>query len=103
MPVQEAKFRVSSKEFIEWIAYDQISPLGPERIEYMLGVVACTIANAQGRKNPLKVSDFVPKYEARERQTAESMFSRFLMAGKISGEISAKQDERRSRIKNKKG
>lgn len=52
---------MSSKEFAEWMAYDCICPLEPERGDLQAAVIACVVANyLKGPKGKLrKVEDFL--------------------------------------------
>ena len=57
---------MSSAEFSDWLAYDRVSPIGPERLDHLAALIAATIANSNPwRKNPKKaipVADFVPEW-----------------------------------------
>lgn len=66
---------IDSREFAEWIAYDRICPIGPERFDLLAGIIAsATVAPhvPKGKKRP-KPKDFMPRYERPEPQTQEEI------------------------------
>jgi len=77
MTVAELLSRISSKELLEWMAFEQLEPFGYE-IE-MLGhaQTACTVWNRlrNPEEEPKNVQDFMPKlkYDTAEKpeQTVE--------------------------------
>ncbi len=77
MSVAEAQQRISSREFAEWVAYDRISPFGPERDDLRMGILASLIANvnrdAKKHPKPYKPADFIPEFAKGEKppQTTE--------------------------------
>lgn len=58
-------WRMSGKEFGDWIAYHRLEPWGTGPADLRAGIVAATIANCHRGKNtpPFKAGDFMPKYE----------------------------------------
>lgn len=50
-------------EFLDWIAYYELEPFGPERVDWNAAMVASVIANAnrdpKKRKKPFTVNDFI--------------------------------------------
>jgi len=62
-------------ELSEWMAYDAIEPIGPERGDLQAAVVAATIANIHRKKGkkPFKLSDFTLKFDGPTEQTPEQM------------------------------
>jgi hypothetical protein len=76
MTVAELLSRISSKELMEWMAFEQLEPFGYE--QEMLGhaITATTIANVNRGKDqkPYKIEDFLPKLkyvEEKPEQTVE--------------------------------
>jgi len=57
--------------FHEWIAYNCIDPIGEDRKDWRSALVACTIANSMRTKRGrrLRISQFMPKFGPRPRQT----------------------------------
>ena len=55
---------MDSYDIAEAMAYDRISPIGPERADINAGIIASTIANCNRSKNSktFKVSDFTADY-----------------------------------------
>jgi len=64
MPVGELLRRLDSRELSEWMAYDQIEPLGEWRADLRAGIVAATLANVNRGKaqKPFKPEDFMPDF-----------------------------------------
>jgi hypothetical protein len=61
--VAEAQARVSPAEFREWVAFSRSEPFSDQRMEYMLALVACIVANAnRGKGRPFKIDEFIPKW-----------------------------------------
>lgn len=60
-----------STEVTEWMAYEQVTgPLGAERLDLLIGIVAATVANsATGRKRALRPADFTPQWDRPAVQT----------------------------------
>ena len=96
MPVARAQKEISSKEFAEWMAYEQLSPGYPEREDAQAAVVAQTVYNmmrAKGRARPLK--DFLLNFRVPERRPAEEMMMTLLSWAKA-------MNARRKRLLEKK-
>jgi len=69
--VAELQQRMSSAEFEDWLAYNQVSPIGPERLDHLAALVAATVANAnpfrkKGSKS-VAVAAFVPQWAPKAR------------------------------------
>jgi hypothetical protein len=82
MPVAEAQRRVSSSEFVEWLAYDRISPWGPERGDVLAAMVAWTTASVghSGKGRRPKLRDFIPRWSIGTSKAAATEQARALMA-----------------------
>ncbi|MEW6223199.1 MAG: DUF4035 domain-containing protein [Chloroflexota bacterium] len=67
IPIGELQLRVSSREFAEYWAYDQLEPFGPERDDLRAGVVASTIANVnrdpKRQRTPFTPDQFTLRFE----------------------------------------
>ena len=87
MTVWELMHRIDSRELTEWMAYDILHPLGAERLENAIGIVAHTVytmLKAEG--NDLTVSDFVVQHGKREEeQDVEAAARR--MAAEFGGDV----------------
>lgn len=75
--VEELDERVSSDEFCERIAFEQLSPPVGERIDYMVSLLCTIIANAWSKKR-WTMKDFLPNWGSEgkrrgARTTAEIM------------------------------
>jgi hypothetical protein len=68
IPIGELQERVTSREFAEYWAFHELSPIGPERDDLRAGVVASTIANAnrnpKKRSRPYTAAEFTPQFGA---------------------------------------
>lgn len=65
----EAQQRISSREYAEWIAYNNISPIGDERAELSRAIIANTVAACHGNKS--KLADFMPRWDVKPMTKAE--------------------------------
>jgi len=74
MSVREAQSRIDSAEFAEWIAFNNLEPIGEERGDRRAAVIAQTVANAhaQGRHH-FQLDDFMLRYGPPKKQTAAEM------------------------------
>jgi hypothetical protein len=73
--VRECQDTIDSREFSEWMAFYQLEPFGPERLDVGSAIVAATIANVhRGRAaRAFKPGDFLPEFGPPKRQTQEQM------------------------------
>lgn len=79
--VGQIKREMSSLELAGWMAYDRISPIGPERHDINQAIQTSVIANANRgkRSKTFKPADFMPFAEKSEKATdAEQMKERML-------------------------
>ena len=62
--MRELQERMDSREFAEWMAYNELDPFTRERADLRAGIIAQQIANAKRGKGqrPFKPSDFMPEY-----------------------------------------
>lgn len=58
--VAETQANISSREFSDWLAYDRLSPIGPERLDQLFAYLAWIIVRTMGGGKRAKVSDMVP-------------------------------------------
>ena len=86
MSVKRCQHEVDAEEFIDWVAFDRLSPIGDERLELSFGIMCSLVYNMKRTKRmpSKKASDFMPVYhvEAR-RQSAAEIQRRLLMFTKI--------------------
>lgn len=92
IPIGELQQRVSSREFVEYWAFDQLEPFGPERADINAGIVASTVANSvrnpKKRQRPYSPAEFIPKYgppEVEEELTPEEFEARIEAAFVAAG------------------
>lgn len=67
--------QMPASRLVEYMAAYQISPWGDERADLRAGYVAATQynVNRQRGQRSLKVSDFVPDFKPKKKQTAKEM------------------------------
>ena len=75
MGVRECQERIDSREFSEWIAYDAIDPIGPDRPERNSAQVCAVIANSVRGKGDKAwhMKDFLPRYGPPQRRTVAEL------------------------------
>ncbi len=77
MSVARAQEEVSSREFVEWVVWDEMEPVGEERMDLRFAWLMDTIASSAGAKRAkigesfLRAMDF--EKPARPQQTADQM------------------------------
>jgi hypothetical protein len=66
MTVEEMLSRMSSMELAEWIAFSKVEPIGDEREDIRIGMLATLWANInrnpEVKKEPFKLDDFIFDY-----------------------------------------
>lgn len=75
--VRELMAGMDAREWARWRAFDEVSPLGDERVERMLALVGCLIANqwrGEG-SDPATVDDLLPDHGG-ARAEAEAAYKR---------------------------
>ena len=72
IPVGEMLRRMTASELTEYMAYDQIEPIGEPRADLRLGILAATVANhsASPPRQAAKPVDFMPFAKAFEQPAA---------------------------------
>lgn len=78
--VAELKGRMLMPEFIRWVAYDRIEPIGDHRLEGLLGYQTAVLLSASTETDQ-HPGDHMPYLDApRSQQSAEEIFDVFKMA-----------------------
>jgi len=79
MTVGDLGARLSAAELTEWMAYDRLDPIGPERADLGAAIVAATVANVhRGRgQAPFRPADFMPQSGNRETTLATAIKGAF--------------------------
>lgn len=74
MPVRDLLGRISGRELAEWIAFDQVEPIGGLRGDYQAAVVAATVTNGLrgGKGKRFVLDDFLPFGDARRAVQEEA-------------------------------
>ena len=77
MTLAEAQRRIDSREFTDWIAFNAIEPIGPQRYDVPIAMLCDVVARCNGAKNT-KAQDFMPVFDG--RQTTDEMRSQLTAA-----------------------
>lgn len=82
MTVAELLERMSARELAEWMIYDEIEPLGPERADWRAAMQASTLVNVMGgRKGKrYKPADFMPRFGASRPKDSGGLMAAFMAA-----------------------
>ena len=64
---------MSARELAEWQAFDDIDPIGDERIDLLVGILASVMANPHRKRGAraFKPSDFMPFIDREALSKAE--------------------------------
>lgn len=90
--VASAQRAITSREFAEWRAYDRLSPIGAERMDWLIAMLASVVANTAGKKGkPFEAKDFVPKWGPPERKSAAALQQMFEQWATIHNEVEAQR------------
>ena len=75
MTIAETYARISDKEFMEWMAFDRLDPIGPDRGDLHAGIIASTVANVNRGKDsqPFDAADFMPEFGPKRKQDENEM------------------------------
>ena len=65
LTVAETKQRVSSPEFTQWIAFNNIEPIGPVRFDIPIAILCDVIAHAHGDKQS-RPQKWLPVFKGQE-------------------------------------
>ena len=63
---------MDSDEFLEWQVFNQLSPIGLERLDWLVAMLAMVTANTWADK-PHKIGEFVPKWNPEEASNNDAM------------------------------
>lgn len=95
MPISVLKRQMSSSEFTEWLAYDQIEPFGAWRDDVRIGVLGASLAPLLGdfKGRPPTPEMFMPKFgdeSKSNRESPDAMYQKMLAmtiaaGGKVNG------------------
>ena len=96
MSVARCQSEIDSAEFSEWMAFDQLDPIGAEREDLRMGILASTVVRAQHGKSDVRPLDFMPDFDGsrgktRKRgQSVEEMQQRMMLASGGNKKIKGK-------------
>ena len=82
--VGELQEHMTAAELREWMAYDGINPIGPDRFDWLFGQLAFVTASVHSTKK-LRIRDFVPTWDpvAREERSLRRLRMHALMLSKV--------------------
>lgn len=59
--------QITSRQFVDWMAFERLDPIGGQRGDIQAGVIASVIANVnrdtKKQKKPFSITDFMPFVE----------------------------------------
>jgi len=89
MSVARAQCEINSKEFGEWLAYEEISPGDPERADLRAALISCTMANVMKAKKgkPLQIKDFLLKFDLPRKTAGEVRTKLFSWKASLGGAV----------------
>ena len=90
---------ISSRELTEWVAFNNISPIGEERGDARQAFTTAAIVNAFRGKNsqPAKPAHFMPWTKThRKRQTVKQQMGVAKQAAAILGKLASGDDQKSS-------
>jgi len=79
--VRQLQSEIDSREFAEWLAFNEIEPFGDPMKDLRMGILASTVANSAG--NEKAPADFIPDYVGKgltPRKTPEELAERIARA-----------------------
>lgn len=79
--MREIETTIDSRELSEWMAYDRIDPIGPDRFDALAATVAYAAAQPHSRQR-LDPRQFIPKWEPPPPQSSSQIMSIFKQAKK---------------------
>jgi hypothetical protein len=86
MSVRRCMDEIDSAELSEWMAFDQLDPIGQDREDLRMGILASTIVSAAHPKSKCRPLDFMPDFAGKRKgkvrkQTASEIES--VLAGSV--------------------
>ena len=88
--VAETQACVTSAEFSEWMAYDQLDPFGNVRGDMQAGIIAAQVGGG-------KPSDYMPKFDAPRVQQVNEMKAKMMGFARAHNQARKKRGKQRHR------
>jgi len=70
---------ISSLDFAEWLAYQELEPFGEERADLRAGIISATVANTardpKKRRKPFRPAEFMPEFGPKKEQSWQDQLS----------------------------
>ncbi len=80
---------MGADEFTAWLAYDRISPIGPERADYMAAIIATAVVNSRfglTKKDKMAApADFLPTWRPTRTQTSDDQLKYVFVLNALFG------------------
>jgi hypothetical protein len=88
MSVHEAKRRISSSEFSQWVAYWRLEPFGDRRADYQIAHLLAGAASLMGAKR-VQIEDFLPYWPStpRPQRSVSAMADTFRVFARVHNRI----------------
>ena len=86
---------MSSKEFVEWMAYYRLEPFGDARADIRAAMICKVLAdiNTPKGKAHAALEDFMPRFEQPEPQEPDVMMAQVAMANMAFGGLDLREDD----------
>jgi len=78
MSVRQAQREITSAEFSEWLAYNQVQPWGPERQDWRFAQMCAILANCFDEKDH-EIDEFLPKFREQKPKSSEEIKQKMRM------------------------
>lgn len=91
---------LSTDEYFEWIAFDQLSPIGGERLDTLHAMLSTLLANCHSKKR-FKLKDFLPKWggDSKAKDMPPDALRAWFLSLKANAQQRARKlDEHKQRI-----
>lgn len=92
--------RLTARQLAEWEAYNTLDPIGEDREDLRMGILASTIANMIGgavagkKAKTFKPEDFIPDWDGKKATTQTSEQMRNLLMGMASNKKGNKKNKK---------
>lgn len=82
---------MSAREFASWIAFDQLSPIGGERLDCLFATFKALLANCHSKKR-FRPQQFLPKWGREAKGSSPASIKAYFQA------LKQRQDEQRAKL-----
>jgi len=76
MTVDSLKESMSSKEFMGWVEYDKIEPIGPQRVDYLASMI-CSTMYCLWSRSKVSPAEIMPQWKPKKKKNRNEMLQTF--------------------------